>query len=461
MLAAVSTAQAGPAAAASLACGTTVTANTTLTADIGSCPGDGLIIGADNITVDLGGHTVRGTGVNNRTGIHGDQVGIHLTGRSGVTVTGGTVSGFAAGVAIEGGSHNTVSKMILRGNIGSTDILASPDFGDGVFILNSADNLVTHNEIRHNGPFEGIGVFGSGVPTRCEKPDTGLQPDVTLAEECQAAGIGGPPNPAQGNRIVGNIVANNDVPRVVFATTGPAELAGRTLNEDEGINLGAGLAGSSHNLVANNSVTGNAYFGIVACSIKGNPCFTDFNVIRDNDVSHNGFGNFSDPNTFNNNEIGGGIKDQSFIDFVPSTGGHYSLSFPDHDVISGNIMHGNAGNGLSVIGPGHKIFNNIVTGNGVAGARTGSNGFSSDDYDFFLTGSKGIFSCDQGNIIQGNTFGTVSVPQNCIPVLIAMGNRILNPGFGTSPGPALTAPQATLGGDPQVAVSPVPRSRRP
>jgi hypothetical protein len=49
---------AGPAHAQPLRCGDTVTQDTTLTADLLDCPGDGLVIGAPGITVDLGGHTV-------------------------------------------------------------------------------------------------------------------------------------------------------------------------------------------------------------------------------------------------------------------------------------------------------------------------------------------------------------------------------------------------------------------
>jgi Periplasmic copper-binding protein (NosD) len=49
------------ASAANLVCGETVTGDVTLSADL-NCVGDGLIIGAFNITVDLGGHTITGNG---------------------------------------------------------------------------------------------------------------------------------------------------------------------------------------------------------------------------------------------------------------------------------------------------------------------------------------------------------------------------------------------------------------
>ena len=42
-------------------CGDTLTHSVKLTADLTDCPGDGLVIGADGITVDLNGHTIDGT----------------------------------------------------------------------------------------------------------------------------------------------------------------------------------------------------------------------------------------------------------------------------------------------------------------------------------------------------------------------------------------------------------------
>lgn len=46
-------------AAEAVQCGDTITSSVTLTADL-TCDGTGLVIGADNVVVDLGGHTVQG-----------------------------------------------------------------------------------------------------------------------------------------------------------------------------------------------------------------------------------------------------------------------------------------------------------------------------------------------------------------------------------------------------------------
>src|SRR5688572_20040784 len=43
-------------------CGDTITADTTLDGDLLECPNNGIVIGGDDITVDLNGHTVAGDG---------------------------------------------------------------------------------------------------------------------------------------------------------------------------------------------------------------------------------------------------------------------------------------------------------------------------------------------------------------------------------------------------------------
>jgi len=96
--------------------------------------------GADNITVDLNGHRVSGAGPGD-----GSHPGILIDNHTGVTVTGGqssTISGFDEGVAIIGGSHNTVSFLSVRDNVGpqTTDSV----YGDGIGIFFSPGNTVAN-----------------------------------------------------------------------------------------------------------------------------------------------------------------------------------------------------------------------------------------------------------------------------------------------------------------------------
>ena len=51
-----------PAFASHVYCGDTITTDTTLDTDLIDCPSNGIVIGADDITLDLNGHVIDGDG---------------------------------------------------------------------------------------------------------------------------------------------------------------------------------------------------------------------------------------------------------------------------------------------------------------------------------------------------------------------------------------------------------------
>jgi len=88
-------------------CGRVITGTTTLTRNIGPCATDGLVVGADGITLNLGRQRVFGfDGAGS-----GNEAGIRVTGKTGVQILNGTVSGFDAGVVLDGGGSHTVSNL--------------------------------------------------------------------------------------------------------------------------------------------------------------------------------------------------------------------------------------------------------------------------------------------------------------------------------------------------------------
>lgn len=101
-------------AAATVHCGQVITTSTVLATDVGPCPGNGLIVGADHIVLDLSGHRVFGTpGPGD-----GTAAGIRLPNRIGVTVRNGSVTDFDAGVVVNRGSRNTIVRLKVLNNIG-------------------------------------------------------------------------------------------------------------------------------------------------------------------------------------------------------------------------------------------------------------------------------------------------------------------------------------------------------
>ena len=149
---------ASPSAAASLTCGSVVTTSVVLTSDLGPCPGDALIAGADNIVIDLGGHTITG---------NGSGAGVRVAQHTGVTVTNGTIRTFETGVVLDESTRNTVSKLVLADNLRGVNVAGSDNnlvekntiLGsglDGIRLGLSDNNLVSKNILTGN-------VFGIGV----------------------------------------------------------------------------------------------------------------------------------------------------------------------------------------------------------------------------------------------------------------------------------------------------------
>jgi parallel beta-helix repeat protein len=108
---------AGPAAARTLSCGEVITVDTTLDSDLVDCPDEGLVIGADGITLDMNGHTIDGDGISPVScPVEGRacDVGVDNTaGHSGVTIEGGSIQQFTAGVVVTGGDGNQLRRLTI------------------------------------------------------------------------------------------------------------------------------------------------------------------------------------------------------------------------------------------------------------------------------------------------------------------------------------------------------------
>jgi parallel beta-helix repeat protein len=110
-------------AAANDLCGTVVVANLKLDHDL-TCAGDGLIVGADGIRIDLNDHTITGSG----TG-----TGVLASGRSGVVIAGGTIKNFTIGVQLAASTGVTIKEIGVTGN------------RDGIFLIGSSGNTIKEN----------------------------------------------------------------------------------------------------------------------------------------------------------------------------------------------------------------------------------------------------------------------------------------------------------------------------
>ena len=163
---------AGHARAATVVCGQVITQDTKVSNDLLDCPADGLVIGAANIKLDLGGHLIDGDdlsgggsddGVDNTGGFdnveikHGliqqfDQ-GVNLLGASGNDIHQLEVLLNRSGIALVTGSdNNTVERNVVHENERVGGILADGTTG----------NTISRNTVYLNGS-PGIGSVGIGV----------------------------------------------------------------------------------------------------------------------------------------------------------------------------------------------------------------------------------------------------------------------------------------------------------
>lgn len=328
-----------PAQAAVVSCGRRITKSITLNANVGPCPGDGIVIGADNITLNLGGHTVSGI-----SAMGNSSAGVRLQGRTGVSVTNGTVSGFDAGVAILRGSKDLLTHLTIRDNIG----IVTGDFCDGVFIMNSPDDQLSSSTISHNGPCEGVGVFGAA---------------------------------STGDVISGNTIEDQNVPQT----------PGGSLSIDFGISLGQGFdTWPSHATIKGNVVRNNDGDGINACSEFGNPCVTTDDAIVGNVVTGNGFyfGAQGPPAGFGGN----GIR-------VVANDFAGNQVFVTRILVKGNVVTDNADGGIFVSTQQNRIVGNFTANNDVS-----RDFFALDLKDLSNGEGPNIPPCDS-NIWSGNTWG--------------------------------------------------------
>lgn len=117
---------------APLTCGSVITEDTRLTSDLTGCVEYGLVVGAPGITIDLGGHTISGTGVFvTRSGVYND-------GHDGVIVKNGSIRNFSLGVDAYQAIGSTYERLTISETL------------DGISLNDSDGSRVAASHLHHN-----------------------------------------------------------------------------------------------------------------------------------------------------------------------------------------------------------------------------------------------------------------------------------------------------------------------
>src|SRR5215208_3043454 len=123
-------------------CGDTITADTTLRKDLINCPNNGIIIGADDVTLDLNYHRVDGDGTEFAGCPENEfcDIGLLNDGHDGVTAVHGSVRQFAFGALVVSARQNRV-----------IDLTVSRNAGTGIILFQSSRNSLIGNSEHDNG----------------------------------------------------------------------------------------------------------------------------------------------------------------------------------------------------------------------------------------------------------------------------------------------------------------------
>ena len=256
-----------------VACGQVITHNFHLRNDLVDCPGPGLVIGANHIRVDLGGHTV--DGVNAGDGI--DNTG----GFDNVIVRHGTVQQFQQGVHLVNASRNRLDRLTVQQTFRGIEVESSDHTRivhnrvtanfDGIHLIGSDTNRIAYNNVFGNTASAIVLITGSDgnkvVHNKThDNASWGITSDFSADNVYDhnrvfrntIAGI----EPFHGTniRITNNTVWRNQIGIELFTTTGSV-LRGNKVRYSVGDGIHT-FMGSTGNRLVNNSAHRNGDDGI-------------------------------------------------------------------------------------------------------------------------------------------------------------------------------------------------------
>jgi parallel beta-helix repeat protein len=282
----------GQALASHVSCGQTIVSDTKLDRDLIDCPGNGIVIGADNIELDLNGHTIDGDGVLGCADFYACDYGVDNTaGHHGVTIEDGSIREFATAIFVLGATDNRLRALSLSDNV----------LG-GLLLIGCTGSRIERNSISQNGlttDQAGLIVFDS-TNLRIEKNSINANGDIGMfligleSNLIERNSVSGNPEAGvvlegSGNELSRNRVFENGDNIVIVGDDNIV-----TLNEvDDALGFpddptggfGILLDGGDRNLFQGNDVGGAASNGIRITAFDPDATGTaDNNVIRDNEV---------------------------------------------------------------------------------------------------------------------------------------------------------------------------------
>jgi CSLREA domain-containing protein len=378
-------------------CGQVLT-QSTLVGNHLDCLGEGLVAGAPNIVIDLGGHTITNQMAVEAGEEEGLLSGIRNSGHANVVIRNGTIKNFGYGVSLTAGTtFNVVEDMVLDTNLLAGIALFDADDGrNGNTIrdntlINNGESAITVEFGSENSRFVGNHLEGNGgVAFNL------LEADGHVIEDNDVLGIPIDPNIDSDAGVYmessrGNTIRNNrfsdfgDAGVLISMASHNNVVEGNTLTRSG--DAGVSIADSNGTRIIDNVAHGSSDGGVVINNgnntiIRGNDLrFNPSGVeasgannllIEDNDASHSLQAGFA---------IGNGVAIVIRNNTAHLTGGSgISMEGAAFDelgnpvggaLIEGNLTDENDESGITVAEGGHTIRNNTAFNNAGFGIEAG------------------------------------------------------------------------------------------
>jgi len=228
-------------------CGATILQDLKLDHDL-TCIGDGLIVGADGTKIDLNGFSITGSG---------SGAGIAVTGRTDISIAGGTIRNFAVAVRV-----NTSTDVVIKHN----EIVENPEGVDCQ--AGCVGNTIKDNVFRDS--------ITRGIMLRSNSRDNDIKNNTFISNRVGILVFGGVDNTLKNNLVsgsslagirlnviaTGNLIKDNTVSSNVvgieFIVTPTGSAVGNALEGNTIATNTCGLKGpTAGNGLKNNSFEGN------------------------------------------------------------------------------------------------------------------------------------------------------------------------------------------------------------
>jgi parallel beta-helix repeat protein len=350
---------ASPAAAESVGCGYVVTQDFKLENDLVDCPGNGLVVGADGITLDLNGHTVAGRfeGDNCSTACLGQNGVDNSRGFDRVKVVNGTIRSFDHAVHLVDSTGNMLQKLAIE----ASGPIAYPRVG--IFLSRSHLNRIDSNSIHRGGP--AVLLSGSG---RNSLTDNTLDASISFhGGDALQLLDGSDRNFVAGNQLDadgGGVIIRRSSRNVLVKNVGDTKL-GNSLTDaqanviaenvfEAGLGDGLSLSNSSRNVIRGNTVSADGpVWGI---RVAGHLNLIDDNTVQD--AYRGGIGVLGVLNAVRDNDVSdAGIQGDAILIEAGSWG----------TLVMGNFASDASDDGIDVDSPATLIGRNTAVGNGDLG----------------------------------------------------------------------------------------------